>query len=170
VDGKALLPANVTVLSDNQIDVSDVDKTPGVHSVVVLRLLAPVDPSLSGSQPGVRSMPVTYAVTPTLLAATATTTSTSGTGSATLATGHLNATVTPSLTPTQQVRLVLDSTTLDPPVAVTLAVAIASPTTTIAADYTDVPAGTYRVSVVVDGFRNIPPWAAGAYTFTEVTL
>jgi hypothetical protein len=169
VDGIALAPASVTVVSDNQIDLSGVNQTPGVHTVVVLRLLEPVDASLSTTRPAVRSLPVTYVVTPTLLTATAATTSTSGSGPI-LATGHLDATVTPSLTPTQQVRLVLDSTTLDPPVAVTLSVAITSPTTTIAAEYTDVPEGTYRVSLVVDGFRNIPPWAGGAYTLTEVTL
>jgi hypothetical protein len=170
VDGVALAPASVTVVSDNQIDLSGANQTPGVHSVVVSRLQEPVDPSLSTTRPALRSLPVTYAVTPSLLTATATTTSTSGTGGSVLATGHLDATVAPSLTSTQRVRLVLDSTTLDPPVAVTLSVTITAPTTAISAEYTDVPADTYRVSLVVDGFRNIPPWAGGTYTLAEVAL
>lgn len=166
IDGTALAPAQVTAVSDKQLDLTDALQTPGTHTVVVSRAVAPLNPALSSTRPPLSSQPVSYTVIPALIDATAHTTSVTDN----LATGELSADLAAPVAATQQVRLLLDSTAAAPPVAAALDVTVAAATASVTAQYQDLPTGDYRVTVEVNGARSIPQWSAGTYTLTTVTL
>ncbi len=165
IDGA--VAAGVHVVSDSELSLSAPSQRAGLHTARVLRQGAPIDQALSATRPAASSAPVNFTVLPTLATATAHTASHHGGES----TGHLDATVAPALDPTQRVRLLMDSQTLDPPFAVAVPITIAASTNSISGHYADVPTDDYRVTLEVDGVRSIPEVdAADHYVLPVVTL
>ncbi|MFI8456931.1 Pvc16 family protein [Kitasatospora sp. NPDC085464] len=163
VDGA---PAPATVLDAGQLTVSLTGVRPGVHTVQVLRLTAPLDPTVTLTAPALASAPVAFTVLPTLGAVTATPAPGAGDYQGTLA-----ADVLPALTGSERrVRLLLDRVHPDATVALALDVTPA-PQSSISVPLTDTPRGDYRVTLEVDGARSLPPLDLhGLFLPQEVTL
>lgn len=144
---------------------------PGGHIARVRRRGAPVDPALSPTAMVATSEAVAFLVVPSLGPVTPATGAGSEPG---LRSGTVTAAVVPALSPSQRVRLLLDSRALTPPVALALAPdwpAGAPPFPNVAFDVVDAPAGQYRATLEVDGARSLPAVGpTGLYLLTLVTL
>jgi hypothetical protein len=144
---------------------------PGRHQVVVRRTSPPLAPDVSQTKRIQESDPVLLVVTPLLGAVTPTTSAGSSAG---LRTGRVRAAMKPSLRPESRTRLLLDSQALDPPVSLALRPNLPAgngPFANVNYPVEDAPAGTYRVTLEVDGARSLPPLdAAHHYVLTTVTL
>lgn len=164
VDGA--VAGGVTVVSDRELALPAPAQRPGVHTVQVLRRGASLS-VLSPTRPPASSLPARFSVLPSLDTVTA-----SGVHAGGQSDGTLNATVQPPLTGTDLVRLLLDSQTLDPPVAVAVPVDITGgPATAVSGHYSEVPIDQYRVTLEVNGVRSIPALdAAGHYVLPVVSV
>lgn len=144
---------------------------PGRHQLVVRRTSPPLAPEVSQTRRVHESDPVLLVVTPLLGAVTPTTSAGSSAG---LRTGRVRAAMKPSLRRESRARLLLDSQTLDPPVSLALRPNLPTgpgPFANVNFPVEDAPAGTYRVTLDVDGVRSIPPLdAAHHFVLTTVTL
>jgi len=159
-----------TVVDDAHLLLPAAAILPGRHLLRVRRMSPPIAP-VSGTRRTQLSDPVPLVVTPTLGSVTPTTAAGSASG---LRSGKVRVGMTPSLHRESTTRLLLDSQTLDPPVSLALPPDLpggAGPFAKV--DYTvdDAPAGTYRVTLEVDGARSLPPVdGAGHFVLTTVTL
>jgi hypothetical protein len=168
VDGD---PVAHTFVDDAHLVLPAAPLAPGRHAVQARRRGPPLDPAVSGTATEVDSGAVDVLVVPTLGTLQVAT----GAGSAPgLSSGTVTVDVTPAVTPTQRVRLILDSRTLSPPVALVLDPVWpggAPPFTTVDFAFDDAPSGQYRVTIEVDGARSLPGVDAAAhYVLTVVTL
>lgn len=154
-----------TTVDDGHLVATAPVLAPGRHAVVVRRLGPPPQPALS-------TAPSAVLVVPSLGALTA---STSPGGAAGLRSGTVHATVTPAAFPSQRVSLLLDSRTLDPPVALALHAVFPAvgtpPFSPVDFAVVDAPAGRYRATIEVDGARSLPELdAGGLFVLALVTL
>ncbi|MGW4891774.1 Pvc16 family protein [Kitasatospora sp. NPDC004240] len=157
-----------TVVDAGQLTVPLAGVRPGTHSVRVLRLIPPPDPTLSSTSPAATSNAVPFTVLPTLTAVSAT--PAAGPDDYT---GTLAVQVLPAVAAPQRVRVLLDRVGPDATVALAVAVPLPSPTpqTALTTELTHTPRGRYRVTLEIDGTRSIPPVDAhGRFQPQEVTL
>ncbi|MER7582105.1 Pvc16 family protein [Kitasatospora sp. NPDC097691] len=163
VDGA---PAPATVVDTTQLTIPLTGVRPGLHTVQVLRLTAPLDPAVSVTAPALAGAPLAFTVLPTLGPVTATPDPGAGGYDGTLTAGVL-----PPLTGSERrVRLLLDRVRPDATVALALDVAPA-PQASISVSLTAAPRGDYRVTLEVDGVRSLPPLDLhGLFLPQEVTL
>jgi len=88
-----------------------------------------------------------------------------------LRSGTVTATVTPAVAKGAVVRLLLDARSVTAPFAVAPQVTTTSATGTVKFAIDDVPAGSYRALVEVDGVRGLPDRdAAGEWILVMATL
>ncbi|MFI2188567.1 DUF4255 domain-containing protein [Streptomyces sioyaensis] len=169
LDNAVVVP--ITVVDDGRLTIPLTGVRPGPHLVQVRRQGVPLDPVLTTTRPAAASDPVAFTVVPTLSSAAAVTHPGTGSGESS---GTLSAEVIPAVENPQQVRLLLDSVGLAPPVALVFEVPLtpgAPPVSTVTVNLVDAPSGPYRVTLEVDRVRSIPTLdAQGLYQLTEVTL
>ncbi|GAC1385897.1 MAG: DUF4255 domain-containing protein [Marmoricola sp.] len=155
LDGGAVA---ATVVDDGQITATVGALAPGQHRIQVRRTAPPLDPTLSSTSQVQLSEARAFLVLPTL-------------SSAIMVAGKVKVTVIPAVSNAHQVHVLLDPTAptgsslrLDPTLT-------AAPTGTFEVDPSGAPAGTYIVTIEVDGARSLPPTdVAGRYVQTTVTL
>jgi Pvc16 N-terminal domain len=169
LDGTAV--SQVTTVDDGRLSISLAGVTPGVHGVQVQRLGPAFDPASPTREVAATDV-VSFALLPTLVSATAATAAGTVAGERT---GTVTAEVVPDVGPAQQVRLLLDSQALDPPVSLALTPAWPSvppnpPYSSVQFPVTDAPAGDYQVTLEVSGVRSLPDFTGEGYSLTVVTL
>jgi len=152
IDGVSITPVNVT--SDSELTVQLPSQRPGVHRVQVLRLGAPIAPALSMTRPPTSSATVNFTILPKLVSISAP----GPTHAGGLSSGTLTVDVEPALDHSNRIRILLDSQTLNPPIAVAIPFnAPAGPaTTTLHVPFSGVAIDSYRVTLEVEGVRSIP--------------
>ncbi len=165
VDGTPLTP--VAVVDDGHLTVRATGLKPGVRRVLVRRVGAPIDPALSPTPVVLNSEARALMVAPTLVGLTPT-----SSGPAPSRSGTIEATLLPPVGTGQRVRLLLDGGGAPPRNVVLPSNPLPStPSGTVVFAFADLPGGSYRVTVEVDGARSIPPVDVdGHYVLPEVDL
>ena len=155
LDGAEVSP---TAIDDAQVAVPGTGLLPGSHRVQVRTYGPPLDPDLSATPTVATSETRAVLVVPTLAAVAH-------------AGDTVTATVQPSLSAGRRVRLLMDPAAGGVSVAVPADSLPAAGTTTPMFDVADVDAGTYRLTLEVDGVRSIPALdGSGHYVHLEVTV
>jgi hypothetical protein len=132
---------------------------PGPHRVQVRRSGPPLDPALSTTRTTITSEVRVAMVVPTLV-------------SATRVGNQVDTTVHPAVSSAERVRLLMDPVAAGDSVAASPAPALPSGgTASPSFDVGDVPDGTYRLTLEVNGVRSIPALdVSGHYVHVEVTV
>ncbi len=156
VDGVEVAPTDA---DDTHLVVPGSGLAPGPHRVQVRRSGPPLDPALSTTRTSVTSEVRVVMVVPTLV-------------SATKVANRVDTTVHPAVSSAERVRLLMDPVAGGGSVAASPAPALpAGGTSSPSFDVSDVPAGTYRLTLEVNGVRSIPALdASGHYVHLEVTM
>lgn len=156
VDGVEVAPTHA---DDTHLVVPGTGLVPGPHRVQVRRSGPPLDAALSTTRTTVTSEVRVAMVVPTL-------------DSAAKAANRVNTSVHPPVSRAERVRLLMDPVGGGGSVAAAPAPALpVGGTATPSFDLTDVPPGTYRLTLEVNGVRSIPELDSGGhYVHVEVTV
>ena len=156
----------LTAATDDRATLATTGLLPGRHRVAVRHELPPLDAAVSATPVTRSSETRTFDVLPTLGALSRT-----ASGPASGRQGTITAAVVPAVSRDQRVRLLLDAVAGGGAAALPAPALPAGGTGSVAFAFTGLPAGTYRVTLEVDGMRSLPPTdAGGAYVLPTVSV